>query len=64
MSKPVNTSTIRRYNIIAGIIPWVGLVFYVFAIGGPGDTKAPAFVYGIVISLFVLFNTFAIVQYL
>jgi hypothetical protein len=52
------------FGCIAGIIPWLGLLFYVLAIGGPGDTKAPAFVYGIVISLFVLFNTFAIVQYL
>ena len=52
------------FGCIAGIVPWIGLLFYVLAIGGPGDTKAPAFVYGIVISLFVLFNTFAIVQYL
>lgn len=52
------------FGCIAGIVPWLGLVFYIFAIGGPGDTKAPAFVYGIVISLFLLFNCFAIVQYL
>ncbi len=52
------------FGCVAGIVPWLALVFYVFAIGGPGDTKAPAFVYGIVISLFVLFNTFAVVQYL
>ena len=52
------------FGCIAGIVPWISLVFYIFAVGGPGDTKAPAFVYGIVISLFVLFNTFAVVQYL
>jgi hypothetical protein len=52
------------FGCIAGIVRWLALVFYIFAIGGPGDTKAPAFVYGIVISLFVLFNTFAVVQYL
>lgn len=52
------------FGCIAGIVPWLGLVFYVFAIGGPGDTKAPAFVYGIVISLFLLFNCFAVVQFL
>lgn len=52
------------FGCIAGIVPWLALVFYIFAIGGPGDTKAPAFVYGIVISLFVLFNTFAVVQFL
>jgi len=52
------------FGCIAGIVPWLGLVFYVFTIGGPGDTKAPAFVYGIVISLFLLFNCFAVVQFL
>jgi hypothetical protein len=52
------------FGCIAGIVPWLGIIFHVLAIGGPGETKAPAFVYGIVISLFVLFNTFAIVQYL
>jgi hypothetical protein len=52
------------FGCIAGIVPWVGLVFYVLSIGGISDNKAPAFVYGIVISLFVLFNTFAIVQFL
>ena len=52
------------FGCIAGIVPWIAISFYVLAIGGPGDTKAPAFVYGIVISLFVLFNTFAVVQYL
>lgn len=52
------------FGCIAGIVPWLALVFYIFAIGGPGDTKAPAFVYGVVISIFILFNTFAIVQYL
>ncbi len=50
------------FGCIAGIVPWLSLVFYVFAIGGPGEAKAPAFVYGVVISIFVLFNTFAIVQ--
>jgi hypothetical protein len=52
------------FGCIAGLVPWLGLVFYIFAIGGPGDTKAPAFVYGIVISLFALFNCFAVVQFL
>jgi hypothetical protein len=52
------------FGCIAGIVPWVGLMFYVLSIGGAAKTAAPAFVLGIVISLFVLFNTFAIVQYL
>jgi hypothetical protein len=52
------------FGCIAGIVPWVGMLFYVFSIGGVADTIAPTFVLGIVISLFVLFNVFAIVQYL
>ena len=52
------------FGCIAGIVPWVGIVFYVFSIGGPSDTSAPAFVYGIVFSLFALFNSFALVQFL
>ena len=52
------------FGCIAGIVPWLGLIFYVLAVGGPSNAKAPAFVYGIVVSLFVLFNTFAVVQYL
>ena len=52
------------FGCIAGLVPWLALSFYVLAIGGPGNTKAPAFVYGIVISLFLLFNVFAIVQWL
>jgi hypothetical protein len=36
----------------------------VLSIGGPADTSAPVFVYAIVISLFLLFNVFAIVQWL
>jgi hypothetical protein len=52
------------FGCIAGIVPWLGLVFYVLAIGGPSNAKAPAFVYAIVFSIFVFFNIFAIVQYL
>ena len=52
------------FGCIAGIVPWLAIVFYVLSIGGPADTSAPAFVYGIVISIFLLFNSFAIVQWL
>ncbi|MEN9324429.1 MAG: hypothetical protein RL414_183 [Actinomycetota bacterium] len=50
------------FGCIAGVIPWIAILFYLFAVGGPGDTKAPGFVYGIVISLFLFFNSFALVQ--
>ena len=42
----------------SGIIPWIAVVIYVIA---PGvSATPPAFVYGIIVSLFVFFNTFAI----
>ena len=52
------------FGCIAGIVPWVVLAFYVFSIGGIGDTSAPAFVYGIVFTIFLFFNSFALVQWL
>ena len=46
------------FGSFAGIIPWIAIAIYVWA---PGlSTSPPAFVYGIVISLFVFFNCFAI----
>jgi hypothetical protein len=42
----------------AGIIPWIAIVIYVIA---PGLTVSPpGFVYGIIVSLFVFFNCFAV----
>ena len=52
------------FGCITGIIPWLALCFYVFAIGGPSETNAPAFVYAIVITIFLFFNSFALVQFL
>lgn len=52
------------FGCITGAVPWIALIFYVLSIGGAGETSAPAFVYGIVFSIFAFFNTFAIVQYL
>ena len=52
------------FGCIAGFVPWVTLCFYVFSIGGPAGTSAPGFVYGIVFSIFLLFNSFALVQWL
>jgi len=52
------------FGCIAGIVPWLAITIYVLSIGGPAGTSAPAFVYGIVISLFLLFNVFALVQWL
>jgi len=46
------------FGSFAGIIPWVAIAIYVWA---PGlDVSPPGFVYGIIASLFVFFNCFAI----
>jgi hypothetical protein len=46
------------YGSFAGIIPWIAIVIYVIA---PGLTVSPpGFVYGIIASLFVFFNCFAV----
>ena len=47
---------------VAGSIPWIAITIYLI---GPGaDQHAPGFVYGIFFSLFVLFNCFAVNQWL
>ena len=50
------------FGCIAGIVPWLAIAVYVIAPGSTSDAEPPAFVYGIIISLFVLFNIFALVQ--
>ncbi|WP_294180693.1 heliorhodopsin HeR [uncultured Schumannella sp.] len=47
---------------MVGAVPWIVIVIYFFSPGSSSDTEPPAFVYGIVISLFLFFNTFAINQ--
>ena len=50
------------FGCIAGIIPWIAMFWLLIS---PGSSQeAPGFVYGIVISLFLLFNSFALVQWL
>ena len=50
------------FGCIAGIVPWIAMFWLLFSPGGSGD--APGFVYGVVFSLFIFFNSFAIVQWL
>jgi hypothetical protein len=52
------------FGCIAGIVPWLAVALYVIAPGSTTGAEPPAFVYGIVISLFVFFNIFAVVQFL
>lgn len=50
------------FGCIAGIVPWIAMFWLLFS---PGSTnEAPGFVYGVVISLFLFFNSFALVQWL
>ena len=51
------------YGCIAGIIPWITLVMYL-AGAGSGEAKPPTFVYAIIISIFIFFNSFAVNMYL
>jgi hypothetical protein len=46
------------FGSFAGIIPWIAILIYVIS---PGvSASPPGFVYGIIVSLFVFFNCFAI----
>ena len=50
------------FGCIAGITPWIAMFWLLIS---PGSSQnPPGFVYGIVISLFALFNSFALVQWL
>ena len=51
------------FGCITGIVPWIAIAIYVIAPSNPSDAKAPGFVYGIIFSLFILFNSFALVQF-
>jgi hypothetical protein len=51
------------FGCIAGAIPWVAIAINIASPSGPAEASTPGFVYGIVISLFILFNCFAIVQW-
>lgn len=52
------------FGCIAGIVPWIAVVVYVVAPGSTSGAEPPAFVYGIIVSLFLFFNSFALVQWL
>ena len=52
------------FGCIAGSIPWIGILLYVIAPGSASGAEPPAFVYAIIVSLFLFFNSFAVVQLL
>ena len=50
------------FGCIAGIVPWIAMFLLLFSPGSAAEP--PSFVYGIVFSLFLFFNSFALVQWL
>ncbi|RJN32151.1 heliorhodopsin HeR [Nesterenkonia natronophila] len=52
------------FGCIAGVVPWVGVVIYTVAPGSTTGAEPPGFVYAIIVSLFLFFNVFALVQWL
>lgn len=49
-------------GVVLGIVPWLAIGIYLVSPGS--DAQPPGFVYGIYVSLFLFFNTFAITQLL
>ena len=52
------------FGCFAGIVPWIAIAIQVVALKNPLDVSPPGFVYGIIVTLFIMFNSFAAVQYL
>lgn len=52
------------FGCIVGIVPWLIIAFFVIAPGSTSPAEPPAFVYGIIVSLFLFFNVFALNQFL
>ena len=50
------------FGVFAGAIPWIAIGIYLWS--PTTDASPPAFVYGIFVSLFIFFNTFAVNQVL
>jgi hypothetical protein len=48
------------FGCVAGIVPWLAVTIYLIGAGA----EVPGFVYGIFVSLFLLFNCFAVNQWL
>jgi hypothetical protein len=51
------------FGCIAGVVPWIAIFINMLSPSGPPETTVPGFVIGIVISLFIFFNCFALVQW-
>ena len=53
------------FGCVAGITPWIALAAYLLVnVNAEGAQGPPGFVYGIIVSIFVFFNSFAVNQWL
>lgn len=52
------------FGCMTGIVPWIIVVLWALAPGISDKPEVPGFVIGILVSLFVFFNCFALVQFL
>lgn len=52
------------FGCIAGIVPWLAVLVYVVAPGSTSGVEPPGFVYGIIVSIFLFFNVFGLIQWL
>lgn len=51
------------FGCLVGVVPWVAIAFYIAGSEARGEGP-PGFVYGILVSLFILFFSFAVNQWL
>jgi hypothetical protein len=51
------------FGSLVGAVPWVAILMMALSPKGPAGVAIPTFVWGIIVSLFVLFNCFALVQF-
>jgi hypothetical protein len=47
---------------MTGVVPWIIIAIYTLQPGSKDAAEVPGFVIGIIVSLFIFFNTFAINQ--
>jgi hypothetical protein len=52
------------FGSMVGIIPWLIIAINLIGPGNSSDATVPGFVWGIIISLFLFFNAFGLVQWL
>jgi len=52
------------FGSMVGIVPWILIMIQTIQPGSTNDAQVPGFVIGIIVSLFIFFNTFAINQVL